>query len=100
VPRFDFECTQCGAVREEFLSGGSDHTVDCHCCGSPTRKLVGGFAFKMPTDFESYDAAEKKMALENKKFLDNNKDKIDSGELVVNVPKLAPRECVPDYLAK
>jgi putative FmdB family regulatory protein len=58
MPRFDFECPQCGRTFEEFQKmsqPGEERTALCPCGAKAIRKWTNGATFRF-TFREGYDA--------------------------------------------
>lgn len=48
MPIYEFECTECGAIKEEVLSIKSEtREVDCHECGNVSRRIVSSNTFHL-----------------------------------------------------
>jgi putative FmdB family regulatory protein len=97
MPVFDFECSDCKGVHEAIVGTIADPDAkNCPACGSANiRKLITGFAFHPEQQFADYSPGEKQMALQNKKYIESNADKVRSGEWSLTSAKRVPHELRP-----
>jgi putative FmdB family regulatory protein len=40
MPIFEFHCSDCGNVFEEFRKTTAEFSAECHRCGSPARRIM------------------------------------------------------------
>ena len=45
MPIYEYECTSCGHVFEEWQKSYEDNDVSCPLCGSPSKRLISNTAF-------------------------------------------------------
>ena len=47
MPRYDYQCPQCGKVQEEIHRMNETPEMKCSECNVPMKKLIGAPAFKV-----------------------------------------------------
>lgn len=100
MPLYDYQCSKCHAVREEFLPADDGRALSCECGGSMKRQFPFAAAFGYQP-FEAYydEALDCDITgSEHRKFVMRAKNVIEKGDRVhgaINFDKHAPHHVKP-----
>ena len=47
MPIFDFKCTKCNNISEDYLPSHNNSNPKCVKCGETTKRMLSGFAIDM-----------------------------------------------------
>lgn len=88
MPTYDYQCSACGNIQEEFHSMNKKQKIKCNKCNSNCHRIFSGGSFILKGDgFESYNSRIKKSMLEKNKKM-KNKMRERSSEAIKNIGDL------------
>lgn len=98
MPRFDFECKDCGNVQEAIVGTILDKdATTCTLCGkSNLKKLITGFAFHPEGVVADLTPGERMIALENKAYIEKNRQALVDGRMTIGSLNRIPNEIRPN----
>jgi putative FmdB family regulatory protein len=98
MPRFDFECADCGNVQEAIVGTilDKDATTCKKCSKSNLKKLITGFAFHPEGVFADLSVGERQIALDNKAYIEKNRDALVDGRMTIGSLRRVPHEIRPN----
>lgn len=98
MPRFDFECKDCGNIQEAIVGTIADpDAITCRKCSkSNLKKLVTGFAFHPEGVVADMTPGERMIAMEHKAYIERNRDQLVDGRMTIGSLRRVPNEIRPN----
>ena len=95
MPTYDYQCTKCTSVQEEFHGISGEHQISCKACGSLCKKIFSlgcGFILKGDNWPSKEIKLKSQMMKKNSKMKKISNDKMKSGEAVNTLADLKNKD--------